>query len=425
MRCIITDRDKFWGFGRHFNDLLFQSSASYAASNIAQVSLTWYVFTVTKSALAVGIVAIVESLVFIIISLPVGVIVDRKNKGLLLFLSGTLSFLAMLGLSGISFFRIFDFYLVLGMAALWGLSREISRSSNFSSLPDLVSRSLQSKANGVFRAVNSSLGSVSNAVAGGIIVAFGVVASFSISTAAYALSAIVSIVFLFPFYRSRVPESVAKSESETRMFQELKEGFGWLICRKGFFLLTLSAAFFNFFIIMAFTFYVVYVARGLFDNSFIYGSILAVLAAGDVIGSLIPGRIDLLRHTGKVNVILFGGVIGLCLLLMGLYPKPYVALASSFFAGLSIGISENLWLTTAHNIVPADMRGKYFALDGVLTSLSPASIAVGALLIINFGILWDFIVSGIMMLIFSVIFGLMKSFWELDGRAQSEVVGLD
>ena len=106
----------------------------------------------------------------------------------------------MFSLAGIAFYRYFDLYFVLGIAALWGISREISRSTSFSTLPDLVSRSLQSRANGVFRAVNSTLGSVANALAGGIIVVFGIVASFSISTAAYLISG-----FCLRFQRSPLP----------------------------------------------------------------------------------------------------------------------------------------------------------------------------------------------------------------------------
>lgn len=412
------------GFGKHFNRLLGQSSAFYTAFNVAQVSLTWYVFTITGSSTAVGLVAIVESIAVLLVSLPVGAIIDRRNKGMLLFFSGILGFTAMLALAGISSLGGFDLYLVLGLAALWGISSEISRSSNLSSLPDLVARSLQSRANGVFRAVNSTLGSVSNAVAGGIIFAFGIVASFTFSSAAYLVSAGVSALFLFPFYRSRAAPWEPGEKGKSRMLQDLKEGFKWLISRKGFFLLTLSATFFNFFMTMTFTYFVIYVGAEFSSDSFIFGAILAALAAGDVIGSLIPGRIDLLRHTGRINILLFGGMIGLCILLMGTFPTIYVALPFTFLAGLSIGISVNVWLTAAHNIVPEAMRGRYFALDGVLVSLSPASIAAGAIVIANYGILWDFILSGVMMLVFTLVFGMMRSFWNLDGRAQPEATPL-
>ena len=354
-----------------------------------------------------------------------GAIVDRSNKGFLIFISGIFGFIALLSLTGIAFFRNFDLYFILGIAALWGISREISRSTSFSTLPDLVSRALQSRANGIFRAVNSTLGSVANALAGGLIVVFGIVASFSISTAAYLISAAISIIFLFPFYRSRSPAKEKSAERTESMLKELKEGLHWLVSRKGFFLLTLSATFFNFFMSMTFTYSVVYVARGMFADSLIYGLLLAAFAAGDVAGSLISGRIDLLRHTGKINIVIFGGADGLCILLMGLFPSVYVALPLGFLIGMSIGVSVNVWLTSAHNLVPEDMRGRYFALDGVLSSISPASIAAGAFFIATYGILRDFIFSGVMMLVFTLVFGLMKSFWNLDGRATPETIGLN
>ena len=409
-------------FGKHYYGFLGQSSSFTSAFNIAQVCITVFVFGLTRSAVAVGVVAIVETLSVLLVSLPVGTLVDKFNKGSLLFVSGALGFFVMLGFVLISTLYQFNLYLVLGLAAVWGASREIMRTAGLSTLPELVKPKSLSGANGIFRALNSSLGSISNALAGGIIVLFGIAIGFALSAVGYLASSILALALIMPFLRLNKSASTEEGGEKHGMLENLKEGFKWLVARRGFFLMTISATFFNFFMDMTYIFFVVYVEVGLDANPLVYGFMLASLAVGDVVGSLIPGRFDLLKFTGKINVVFFGGVIGVSILLMGLLPSVPVAIAFSFLWGLSIGLGVNLWLTSAHNLVPPEMRGRYFALDGVLSSISPVAIAVGALVISYVGIINDFIISGILMLVFTLIFALMKSLWQLDGRLKTAEV---
>ncbi len=407
-------------YNLQFIGLLGQSSAFISAFNVAQVSLTWYVFTFTGSAVAVGLVAIVETLAVLVVSLPIGTLVDRLNKGMLLAVSGVGGFavFALLSLN-VRYFS-FDLVVVLILAIIWGASREITRSAGLSALPDVVTKGSIAKSNGIYRALGSSLGSISNAVAGALIVALGVISGFLFSAGAYLASALFAALILLPFLRGKKDSPSQGTVGNQSMVDDLKEGFKWLVARKGFFLLTVSATFFNFFMDMVITYFVIYVAVGIKASSLVYGLILSSLAAGDVSGSLIGGRLNILKHSGKINVVLFGGIPGLCVLAMGALPGIYTAIFFTFIVGLCFGISVNVWLTSAHNIVPPNMRGRYFAIDGVLSSISPVAIAAGAATIALFGIMGDFIIAGMLMIVFTFIFALMKSLWTLDGRGPDE-----
>lgn len=407
-------------FGRQFYGLLGQNSLFMSAFNVAQVCLTWFVFEYTKSAVAVGMVAIVEALAVMIVSLPVGTMVDRFNKGSLLTSASMMGFLVFTALIFLNRYFSFNLYIILGLAAIWGSSREISRSTALSTMPDTVEGELLSGANGIFRALGSTLGSISNALAGGLIIAFGVAAGFGFSAVAYLLSGAIAAAFLFPFFRVKSRTASHVDNGRRSMFSDLKEVFRWLAGKKGFFLLTISATFFNFFMDMTFAFFVVYFVEGLNASSLVYGFALSALAIGDVIGSLIPGRINLLRFTGKFNVLFLGGVVGMSILVMGLFPSVLNAILFTFFWGFAIGIGVNLWLTSAHNIVPPGMRGRYFAFDGVLSSISPVAIAVGAFTISLTGIMNDFVIAGALTLVSTLAFSMMKSLWNLDGSKRFE-----
>ncbi len=411
-------------FQKQFIGALGQGSISNSAFNVATVCLTWYVFTYTGSATYVGLVAIVETLATLLVSLPVGTLVDRHNKAVLLMASGLMGFLAFLFITVFSLLFRFDLLVILSLVGLWGAGREVSRSTAFSIIPDLVEPWMLSRANGMFRALSSSIGSISNAAAGFIILILGVSAGFAFSSGAYLASSVVAALLILPYIGKKGWKSISGSKERRSMLSELSEGFTWLVKRRGFFLLTICATFFNFFMDMTYAFLVVYVVDGVHAASIVFGFALAALAAGDVIGSLIPGRVDLLKHTGKMNVLFFGVMTGFAILIAGLFPSPYVAVISPFILGISVGIGVNLWLTSAHNLVPGEMRGRYFALDGVLSSITPVGIAAGALVISLVGIIDDFIISGILLLITGLIFSLMKSLWNLDGRVPPKVTEL-
>lgn len=402
--------------------LLGQTSSFLSAFNVAQVCLTWFVFTFTGSALDVGLVAIVESVSVLLVSLPVGTLVDRLNKGSLLVVSGVGGFSVFLFLALYTYFLPFELLVVLVLAAVWGATREVSRSTNLAAPPEIVRGEDLSRFNGIYRAVSSSIGSISNALAGGIIVTLGIISGFLFSSGAYLLSALFAFTTLYPFMKHRRKEMQAHAgDNKGSMFTDIKEGFIWLVGMKGFFLLTISAMFFNFFMDMAVTYFVVYVAIGLTATSLIFGFILSAYAAGDVIGSLLGGRLRVLRHSGKINVVLYGGVPGVCMLIIGIFPVALLAILFTFVAGLCLGLSINVWLTTAHNVVPPGMRGRYFALDGVMSSITPAAIAAGAVAISTLGVVREFALSGILMIIFTVVFAAMKSLWTLDGRSQANI----
>lgn len=402
-----------------FIGLLGQHSTFISAYNAAQVCLTWYVFAFTGSAVAVGLVAIVETLAVLLISLPIGTMVDRLNKGMLLAVAGIASFLVFAFLSLNALFFSFDLVLVIILAAIWGASREVTRSAGLSAMPEVVVNGSIAKSNGIYRALGSSLGAISNAAAGGLIVAFGVIAGFLFSAGFYLASAVFAGFMLIPFLKRKRISGTIDEENRASMLDDLKEGFRWLAARKGFFLLTISATFFNFFMDMVITYYVIYVVAGIKASSLIYGLILSSLAAGDVSGSLIGGRLNLLKYSGKINVVLFGGVSGLSILMMGLLPGVYSAILFTFVVGLCFGISVNVWLTSAHNIVPPNMRGRYFAIDGVLSSISPVAIAAGAATIALIGIMGEFIIAGALMILFTFVFAMMKSLWTLDGSPRN------
>ena len=400
---------------------LGQSVTSRAAANVANICVVWLVFAATHSAIDVGIVALAESIATVGASLPVGTVVDRYSRRILLFLSHIVRGGVFAVLVALLFIQGFRLDLLVGLVLAWSASSELYRSTTYSVLPDVIDPLDLTDANGITRASTSSVGAIASAGAGGLIVAFGAAFGFLFSAAGYVAAAILAAVFVVPRFSTQSGESPSHTPRGLRgMTREIREGFRWLWQEAGLFRLSVSATAFNFLFSLTFYFLVIYVAVAVHAGALLFGVLLAVYAAGDVAGSLLVGRTRALSIAGKVWVLLYGGASGGLLLILGLFPTPSIAIASNLLMGLTIGFSANVWLTSAQNIVPTGMRGRYFAIDGVLSFVAgPPAIVAGAFLIQAVGVAPEFELAGILMLASALVFALMKSLWKLDGRPRA------
>ena len=84
-------------------------------------------------------------------------------------------------------------------------------------------------------------------------------------------------------------------------------------------------------------------------------------------------------------------------------------------------ISAKVRLTSAQNLVPEPMRGRYFAIDGLLSFIGgPLSVAAGGILITLIGVVHVFELGGVLILAFAAVSALMGSLWMLDGRLKHD-----
>jgi MFS family permease len=401
---------------RTFFGYIGSNASARTAYSVAQVCITWYVFASTHSAVAVGIVALVESLAATSVALPAGFFVDRFNRGFMLLTSMLMGLLAFSLLTWIVVNYGFSIYPLIALVIIWSAGSELFRSSSNSILPDIVGSGFLPRANGVNRALSSTVGSVSSVIAGGLIIAFGVVAGFAYSAIGFALaSAFIALIILPAVKIGRVATQKQPLKGHG-IGSDLKDGMRWLLKEKGLLQLTISATAFNFFYTLSFSFLVVYIASAIHSSSFVYGLVLAVYAAGYVFGSLIAGYLHVLRHSGKIWVIVYGLCGGIFLLLLGIFPSILTAIFFNIAIGIAVGFSGNVWLTSAQNIVPSEMRGRYFAIDGVFSFLGgPPAIAVGAVVVSIVGITKTFELAGIFMVLSALVFLPMGSLWNLDG----------
>lgn len=402
---------------RAFLGYLGQSVGSRTATTVVGLCLVWFVYAATGSAVAVGILAVAQSLAALLATLPAGSIVDRFDRRTMLGIAHAIrglsvGLLAVLALWG--GFRLGD---LVALAVALSASTELYRSSTHAVLPDLIPADQLTDANGLDRASTSIVGALSSAVAGGLILALGVAAGFTLAAAAYVVAMALAILWIPR--GAPVDPAAAKPRGLglAAMIRDLREAGRWLVGSAGLFQLSLSATAFNFLVTASFSFLVVYFVSGAHSGPLLFGGALAGYAVGDVVGALAVGRTPALRSAGRVWVLGNGLIGGLMILGLGLLPDPLFIVAGMVLLGAVFAFAGNVWLTAAQNLVPRTMRGRYFAIDGWLSFVSgPPAIAVGALLIAGFGVLPAFILLGALLTAAGAGFYLLPRLRELDGR---------
>jgi hypothetical protein len=405
---------------RSYLSYLGMSLTGRTGTAVANVAILWLVAEATRGsghpAIYVAIVGVAETLATVVTTLPAGVWIDRYDRRKLLVASNSVRAASLGLLTVVTWLYGFQFLAIVGVAVAWNSAAELYRSTSYSVLPDLVKAEEIANANGVTSAGISLVGFTSNALGGALVAVAGATFAFGYTFTGYFLAVIFSLLILhFSGARMHI------GDGRRMMRAEIKEGFRWLITQRGLLQLSLSAVVFNFLFGMANAFLVLYILLALGGGAILFGIVVAAYAVGFATGALSVGKTGALRYAGKVWVLCYGGGVGLLTLSMGAFITTPVAIAANLSIGFFAGFSGNVWLSSAQGLVPTAMRGRYFAVDGLLSFIGgPPSIAMGGILIEIIGVAKVYEAVGVLMIISAVVFALMKSLWSLDGRSKGQ-----
>ncbi|MEM0133732.1 MAG: MFS transporter, partial [Thermoplasmatales archaeon] len=149
------------------------------------------------------------------------------------------------------------------------------------------------------------------------------------------------------------------------------------------------------------------------SNSASYGYLVAALAGGMALGSVLVGRIKASRYAGILIAVGFL-IIGITVSLLALSNNLYEALVIGAGSGLIIGLINTTYVSTMQAIVPVELLARVLSIDSVGSFAAvPAALALGGLLINAHGIVFTYLVAGVGLLINGLIVISMNGFRSL------------
>lgn len=357
-----------------FNRLAWSNLAAQVAEQISLAAAPIIaVLALGAGAGETGLLQAAQTLPFLLLAIPAGILADRTSRRRLMAAAETLRMGALLSILVLVHLDMLTLPLLAALGFIGATGTVAYSVSAPSLIPALVTRVQLAAANGRIELARS-VAFVAGPALGGLFVGWiGASPTYAIATM---LSGIAVVLLL------SLREPVRKVVPKRNPLTELKEGGQFVLTHQLLRPILITAVFFNiaFFVLQAI--YVPYAHQHLGLSAGAIGITLALYGAGMVAGALVANTV--MRRLSFGRVILIGPFMGLG---AGIVMAVTIWVPNPIIAGLSffmIGMGPILWTissTTLRQIVTPDaMLGRVSALITTATyGARPLGAAIGAI----------------------------------------------
>lgn len=367
---------------------------SLIGSGVQMLALPLFILDTTGSGTLMGVFS-VFTLVPMVLAAPVsGIVGDRKNRRNVMIVMdyGRGALICCMGL--LAMMGYFNIYILFILQVFISIMDSLFNSSSQALLPDLISSEQLIEANSMKGGLDAASYILGPALGGVLYGLWGIKAVFYINGVSFIISGILS---MFITYKHIVE---VKDKINSKIFlKENMEVLKFITLKRGLLQLFTFAMISNFLLAPMFDIVMPYaLKKGIGFSSQHYGYVMGAFTVGILLGNVaISMKFKALGLKKLMQLgLIIETIITLILALM-LYPTPVRSLGGASFtlfiviavgaigmgffnAFVNTPISTNL-----QNLVPKDMRSRFFAILGML---SQGAIPVGSLI---FGILLDHI----------------------------------
>jgi predicted MFS family arabinose efflux permease len=357
-----------------FNRLAWSNLAAQSAEQVGLAAAPLVaVLALGAGAGETGLLQTAQTLPFLLLSLPAGLLADRSSRRRLMVGAELVRAVSLLGILGFAWTGTLSLPL-LALLGFLGATGTVAYSVAAPSLvPALVPRGALSEANGRLELARSTAFMAGPAVAGGLVGWFG-------GGLAFGFAAALSVLAVLLLAGLREPECAASARRHP--LQEVREGAELVLSHALLRPVLLTAIFFNVAFVVMQAVYVPYAVQQLGLSASGVGATLGTFGVGMVVAALLAPRITGLLPFGSVVVLgpLAGLASALVMVLTIWVPSAWLA-ALSFFL---IGAGPLLWTisttTLRQAVTPHELLGRVSAVIVTATYGSrPVGAVVGAL----------------------------------------------
>ncbi len=323
---------------------------------MTQTAVIWLVYSLTNSALLLGVVGFAQQMPNFLLSPFAGVLVDRLNRHRILIVTQILSMIQSLILAALAFSGTIHIWHIIVLSVFQGCVNAIDMPTRQTFVVELIERR-ENLSNAI--ALNSSLFSgarlIGPAIAGLLIAAVGTSTCFLIDGVSY-IAVIVGLLAM------RIhPRKIAPLDTSDTVLHRLKEGFdyafGFPPIRSILMLMALVSL-----VGMPYT-----VLAPIFATNILHGGpqTLGFLMASSGFGALVSAVYLSSRSTivglGRI-ITIAPSVFGVALIVFALSKVLWLSLIAMFVLGGSLILQSTSSNTILQTIVEEDKRGRVLSL---------------------------------------------------------------
>jgi len=369
--------------------LWWASAVSTTGDGVLVAALPLLAVTITRNPLMISLVTAAEFLPWLLLSLPVGVLVDRHDRGTLMWraqvLQGSviacLAVLVLVGWTDIGVLAVAAFGLGVGEVVFSNASQSV--------LPQLVRAEQLPAANGNQYAVQTIGQEFAGPPLGSLLFSAAAAAvPFGVSAASFAGSAALL---------ARLPKHpLLRGPAGGTVRSRVAEGLRWLLGNRLLRVVAVVLGVSSFCNTMGMATLVLLVTETLKVSSRFYGILLAAAAVGSVLGGLLNPWLT--RRLGQVpSLVIAMGAVSVIYVGIGLAPNALVLAALEVFNGFVVTMWNIVTVTLRQRMVPNDMLGRVNSAYRMIGwGLMPAGAVAGGLVAHVAGLRAPYVIAGVL-----------------------------
>jgi MFS family permease len=343
---------------RPFRLLFTTRTATNTANQMQAVAVGWLIYDLTGSALALGLIGLVQFLPPLALSLIAGQVVDHYSRRLILVCCYIVEFIVSVALLVLAAFADRPVELVFVLLLINAVARTFEAPALQSLVPSTVPREILLQA----VSAHASAGKMSQLIGpalGGLFYALGAGVDFGLCALLIVIAGIASIL---------LPMPAAPTERPKVTWTTLVAGIDFIWHEPavlGAMSLDLAATLFGGVVALLPIF-----ARDILQiNSWGFGLLRAAPAIGALIVAVALSRTTISRHGGHIMFVAVA-VYGLATIAFGFSSNASLSLAMLMIVGAADMLSTVIRQSLIQFSTPDDMRGRVFAVNALFVNTS-------------------------------------------------------
>ncbi|OGO78655.1 MAG: hypothetical protein A2Y23_00690 [Clostridiales bacterium GWB2_37_7] len=356
--------------------------------NIGQ---SWLVYQMTNSSFLLGLISTLQFMPVLLLSLPIGVIVDRYPKKKILFVVQFLMMTTAFTLSFLIYMGWAAYWNIAILASILGILNSIDMPVRQSFMVELASKEHLMNAIALNSTVFNAARIVGPSIAGLVFDSFGAATCFLLNGLSF-IPVLISI-------NKIEAKGLSTNKKRNNVFADIKEGLSYIIKNPKVKTTVLMVGFNNA-IVMNFMIMIPVMARTVFNgDSKAYGYLMAALGIGAFSGALILAATSYKGLRSRLQMSAFLGVAAF-VLIEGFVRNYYIAFIFFIFAGFCMTMALSTSNTTLQLNSPDELRGRIMSVYSlVVGGTAPIGSLYSGIMTEKFGVSTTFVVNGILGLV--------------------------
>ena len=342
--------------GPAFNRLFSASVISNLSDGLLAVAAPLLAITLTKDPVLISMMSALVMLPWLLFAIPIGLVVDRVDKRLLITCTNSLRFIisGLLALAiSTDFITIYWLFLA---AFLIGICEVASDTAAQSLIPVILEKKHYEQANSRISTAETVIQNFIGAPLSGFLYAIAIVLPFALNSLGFLIAAV--FVFLIPAHLVAHNKEIQVADEEKVSFiGEIKFGLSYLWNDEKLKFLVIFGTSTAFFFSLATSTTILFITETLKMDPKFFGVFMAISGTGAVVASLVTPAIS--KKLGRGNVLSYAIIAAsVTILLQGLSSNIWIFTIIGFISAFVITNWNILLMSSYQVLIPPHLYGR-------------------------------------------------------------------